>query len=254
MKIGLVLLAAALLAVCAVGASAYPTNDGTTGIVTLPTAEIAPQGTLDLAFADMPNGPSDDRYLFNRLNVGIAKNVELSVGYTKGDDKDSYYYDDFVTGGVKYRFLTQAKNKVDLAIGGSLGKETWYYGKMTVNKAFLAASKDFSLDPSMSLTCRGTVGVMYNQFKEGDWSDQFTKPYVGIELMGKQGISLSAEYRWRDSDWDDDDALFSSVLRYRFPKLPLWIEAGTTNGEWIGNSWDNQRGFYGVGYTFNLSK
>jgi hypothetical protein len=254
MKIWSVLLVVVLLAVCAVAASSAPTFDGSTGIVTLPTAGVLPQGSLQLAISDMPNAPSDETYLFNRLSVGIAKNLELSASFVKGDEKDYWGYYDVITGGLKYRFLTQEKSGVDLAVGGSIGKEDDYYNKMGIEKAYLAISKKFSLDPSLPLTCRGTVGAMYNRFYEGDWSDSFTKPYVGVELLGKQGISLSAEYRWKDSDWDDDDALFSSVLRYRFPKIPLFIEAGTTNGEWIGSSWDNQRGFYGFGYTFDLSK
>lgn len=252
MKLGLILLAAALLVVCAVGASAYPTIDGSTGVVNLPTAEIAPQGTIDLAVT-YQQAPFDWNGVPVRVNAGVAKDWELYASYQPSRAASDGDNDDFITAGVKYSILNQAEDDVDLAIGGTLGKETWGWDDHeTSNKAYLAVSKDFSIAPSIPLTARGTAGLLYNFFKGHGWNDSFTKPYVALELMNDSGVSLGMEYRWRDDDWDDDDALFSSVLRYQCPKVPLFLEVGTTNGEWLGNSWDNQRGFYGFGYTFDL--
>jgi hypothetical protein len=253
MKIWSIVAVVVLLAVCAVAASAAPTFDGATGVVTLPTAKVLPQANLDLGITSLPSAPHNWEYMFYRLAVGVSPNVELTASYQPSQDTDDGDNDDFLTVGAKYCFLNQADDKVDLAIGGALGKETWGSDRhMTFNKAYLVASKDFSLDPSLPLTARGTAGLLYGYGKGHDWDDSFTKPYVALELMNDSGLSLGAEYRWRDDDWDDDDALFSSVLRYQFPSIPLWVEVGTTNGQYLGLSWDNQRGFYGFGYTFDL--
>jgi hypothetical protein len=255
MKIWSILAVVVLLAVCAVAASALPTFDGATGVVTLPTAKVAPQGDLTLAITSLPSAPSNWEYMFYRLNVGIAKDVELSASYQPSTDQDDGDNEDYITVGAKYCFLKQETSGVDVAIGGLLGKDTWGHDHHeAIDKAYLALSKDFMIDPDMALTARGTAGLLYGYAKWHGGDDSFTKPYVALELMNDSGLSLGAEYRWVDDDWDDDDALFSSVLRYQFPTVPLFVEVGTTNGEYLGLSWDNQRGFYGFGYAFDLDK
>jgi len=254
MKLWLVVATLVLLAVCAVATSAAPTFDGATGVVTLPTAKVTPQGDLTLAITSLPSAPSNWEYMFYRLNVGVAKDWEFYASYQPSTDQDDGDNDDFITAGVKYSILNQAEDDVDLAIGDTIGKENWGYDSHEmINKAYLALSKDFVLDPGMPLNARVTGGLLYSFAKWHGGDDSFTKPYVALELMNDAGLCLAAEYRWRDDDWDDDEALFSSVLRYQFPTMPLFVEVGTTNGEWLGYSWDNQRGFYGVGYTFDLN-
>jgi hypothetical protein len=254
MKLWFVLLAAILLVVGALGASAYPTIDGSTGVVNLPTAEIAPQGTLDLGVT-YQTAPFDWHGVPVRVNAGVAKDLELWVGYAMWSDGDD---ENFLNGGLKYRFLNQAEDDVDLAIGGSFTQErydTWDFWDRDITKAFLVASKDFDVSESSPITARGTVGVMYNRFKDRDGgdSDNFTKPYVALEVMHKCGASLGLEYRWEASVEDDDGAPFSAVLRYKFPNSGFWAEIGRTNATYQGTSWVEQKPFYGVGYTFEVN-
>jgi hypothetical protein len=254
MKLVLVLLAAAtLLAVCAVGASAYPTYDGGTGVLTLPTAEIVPHGTIEVA-ANYQKAPFDWKgWPVARLVGGVAKNLELSVGFAHWEDGDTdvYWHE-----GLKYRFLTQEKNKVDVAIGAAFGQErydNWTFFDRDHTEVYLAASKDFKSSEASPISCRGTVGAIYSRFRytDGGFTDKFTKPYVALEVMHKCGVSLGLEYRWHANVEDSDAAPFGAVLRYQIPKTGLWVEGGTTNATYEGTSWENQRGFVGLGYTFN---
>jgi opacity protein-like surface antigen len=227
MRVWSVMLAVVLLALAAIAASAapvYPTFDGSTGVVTLPTAEVAPQGNINLAI-DYQKPPGEETVWVARVNGGIAENAELWFGYLWWDWPGGQ--EKIWNAVAKYRFLNQEKNNVDVAIGGSFGKDDWEWDTMDVTKAFLAISKDFKTGTSSPVVARGTVGVMYNHFKEGDWTDNFTKPYVALEFMGEEGWNLGLEYRWKDNEWDDEEAPFSAVLRYMFPDAPVWVEVGT---------------------------
>ena len=246
MKICVVVLAAALLAVCAIAASAavYPTFDGATGVVTLPTAEIAPQGTVNLALSYM-EVPQDGKLANARINYAVGKNLELWVGeeFFRGDDWSN---EEIMNGGVKFRLLSQENTGIDLAIGGSVGRDQWRDNREDVTKAFLAISKDFTL----VVPARLTVGAMFNRFENDDWSEEFTQPYAALELLDVKGLNIGVEYRQRDDDLDDSQAPLSAVMRYSVPDHPVWIEIGTTNASWTGLSWAGQRGFFGIGYAF----
>jgi len=250
MKLTFVLLAAVLLATGALGASAYPTFDGATGVVNLPNAEIAPQGTFDLAATYVDTAFEWKGWPVARLNVGVTEDLEMSVGYAMWHDGDD---DNILRGGLKYRFMTEEEKGADVAIGGSFAHEKyedWSFFDKHITKAYLAVSDNFEMGEGSPLSCRGTLGVMYMRFAEDGWEDDFTRPYVALELAHNCGASLGLEYRWRANVEDDDDAPWAAVFRYEFPNTPLWIEAGLTNATYEGTSWGNERGFYGLGYTF----
>lgn len=248
MKFWAVVLAVAILACCTVAASAvreYPTFDGPTGVVTLPTAEIAKVGTINLA-ASYQAAPNNWKVALVRANAAVGNNVEVWAGTAQWREQDSYNenVDNF---GAKLRLMSQANNGIDVAIGGSFGRDKWHWGDEDITKAFLAVTKDFEV---AGATCRLTGGAMYNRIKDGDWSDKFTKPYAALEVLNVRGCDIGIEYRQRDDDFDDEEAPMSAVLRYSVPDKPVWIEIGTTNASWLGTSWAGQRGFFGVGIAF----
>jgi hypothetical protein len=252
MRVLTVLAMMALLAVCmslaAAATTAYPTFEGATGVVTLPTAEVASQGTISLA-ANYQRAAEDWNGTFLRINWGATKNLELSAARTIWDGPWGDGWEKIWQGGLKYQVPMSFAN---VAVGGSFGrdKEGWAEDSLDITKAYLAVSKDMNI--ASSINARLTGGVMYGKFESDDWSEKFTKPYVALELMHTRGVTLAVEYRWRDSKIDDHDVVpLSTVLRITAPDKPVWVEVGTTNMSDAGTAWDNQRGFIGIGCAFD---
>jgi len=250
-----VLLAAVVLVLGAMAAGAYPTLGGATGLVTLPTAEVAPAGMVDLAvdYQKTEAAGIELKLWPARAVAGLAKNAELWFGYNRmnGNSEDATLWN----GGAKYAFLQEPKDKVSLAIGGSLGRLE-NDGHMNEASAFLVASKNLGKEKSAGEqpSARLSAGLVWLKF--GDPADyDFTKPFLGVEVFGKAGGSLALEYRFKD-DGADLEAPFSSVLRYPLGGVgaPLWVEVGTTNAafESLGN--DESDFFVGVGYRFGTAK
>jgi hypothetical protein len=246
----------ALLVLFAASAWAYPTMDGVSGLVTLPTAEVTPTGALDLAadytvidwWGDLC--PIGDTTMYPvRLNAGVAKNLELSGNYTfQHDDLDVLRRTWSV--GAKYAFLTENKDKVGLALSGSWGKIEDKYSDddIALTRVALALTKGFPVDPQFK--AKATVGVAY--CNAGDWLDKsYTKPYIGLELIGPRGANLALEYRWKGPSPLEEKDVFSAVVRLPLmseENSPLWLQVGTSNGALMG--FESQKFFGGICYRF----
>ncbi|NIM04880.1 MAG: hypothetical protein GTO55_02905 [Armatimonadetes bacterium] len=242
MKVYVLAIAAAMMLVCAAGAFAYPTIDtGATGVVALPTAEITPQGTLELA-VDHQHGPYDWDVALTRASWGVAKNLELNVSHARWSRQN--YWDEIDQGGLKYQIPMDFAN---VAIGASFGRDKWASYEADATKVYLAVSKELPVTSSVS--ARLTAGGLYTRW-DGDLNNvfEFTKPYATLELMLGRGVMLGVEYRERDDDWDLGGEPISTVLRITSQEKPVWVEVGTTNMSWAGESWGNQRGFIGIGF------
>jgi hypothetical protein len=246
----------ALLVLGAASAWAYPTLDGVSGLVTVPTAEVTPTGAVDLAvdytkidwWSDLcPVG--DTKMYPVRINAGVAENLELSGNYTFLNEDDDVL-ESIWSVGAKYAFLTEAEDEIGLAISGSWGniQTDDEDDDVTLTRFALAFTKSFPVDDD--LTVKATAGAAY--LKLGDWFDEsYIRPYVGLELVGEKGANLGLEYRWKDSDIDQK-SVFSAVLRLPLmpdaENSPLWLEVGSTNGSIIG--FDDQDFFGGLCYRF----
>lgn len=256
-----VLVAAVVLALGAVAAGAYPTLGGATGLVALPTAEVAPAGTVDLAVdyqktvarvsdiyeADVTFWPA-------RIAAGIGQNLELWAGYSKIEVDESGFDDQKLwNGGVKLALPGESADKVALAIGGSLGKLETDEDDIDLTSAFLVATQRFAMEGSKGYT-KASLGLMWIQ--AGDPIDEsLLKPFAGVEFVGESGASLGLEYRVKDDDLDAK-AVFSAVVRYPLAGAgsPLWMEAGMTNAALGGLGGDDSDIFVGLGYRFGLPK
>jgi len=246
----------ALLMLCAASAWAYPTLDGASGLITLPTAEVTPVGAVDLAvdytsidfWGDVcPVG--ETKMYPVRINAGVAENLEFSANYTFLNDEDNALTHIWSVG-AKFALLTEAEDGVGLALSGSGGKLQAEDGDndVSLRRATLALTKSFPVDDS--ITAKVTAGAAY--LKIGNWfDDSYIKPYLGLELVGAKGANLGLEYRWKDSNIDQK-AVFSAVVRLPLmpeaENSPLWLEVGSTNGSIVG--FDDQDFFGGVCYRF----
>lgn len=268
-----VLLVVLALALCAGAAWSYPTMQGATGIVVLPTADVAANGTINLAvdYSKINNnrvlGISDtiyDEFTGEFIEVDLGDTtvwpVRANVGF--GGMAEFWAGNNFLSGdlfdgnewnvGLKYAFMTEAKNGFDLAVGGSYGQTDLddFSDNLKTWTAFLAASKVLMPCTKTQPSIRGTVGGMYMNFSDGV-SDNLFEPYLALEI-GYDQFQLASEYRFKDSDIDIK-APWSTVLRYQFKEMPLWLQVGWSNAILLnGIGTDQQEFFAGIGYSFGM--
>jgi hypothetical protein len=237
------------------GAWAYPNLQGATGLVTIPTAEVTPAGTIDFAL-DYQKMDDCLKVYPARVNGGVTDRLELSAAYAKasGDLWGWIPLNNFWDVGGKYALLTESKNKIGLAVGGSFGKvDVEYVDAVDVTKCYAVLSKDLgkTLGYSKTIDLKAHAGLVWA--KVGDPIDvTLTRPFVGMEVCGKNKASLGLEYRWKDSDLEPE-AVFSAVLRYPLGEdlmQPLWLEVGTTNGGLMGYGGEESKLFVGIAYRF----
>jgi hypothetical protein len=252
-----VVLVAVLLVLMAAGAWAYPNLDGATGLVTVPTAEVTPANNVDFAL-DYQKTTDGIQIFPARVSGGVTDRLELSAAYAKanGDLWDYIPVNNFWDIGIKYAFMSEPKNNFGLAVGGSYGKvNVDYYDSANVSKAYAVISKNLgkSLGDSKTINLKAHAGLLWAKVDQ-DYFDNgtLTRPFVGLEVCGKNKSDLALEYRWKDNQIDDK-AVFSAVLRYPLGvdlQQPFWLEVGTTNGGLIGYGAQDSKLFVGVAYRY----
>jgi hypothetical protein len=277
------LLAALLIAAAGSAGLAIPSLLGPTGIVSVPTAEVAPVGVLEIALtyqsqelssSGMYGGDVDVDYWALNLLAGVSDRAELWGAYALAEQDSPTISDDadmFAIGG-KYLLAKEPEDAASLAIGldyyiwsdvATLGAATMYGGGPAVDdvdflRAYLVVTKDFTpmseeLWEWNNGTTRilGSVGLLYLDVSPDTGSgDSLTEPFIGLQFVGAEGTSLGLEYRFEDDTIDQDD-VFSAVLRHRFAES--WeVEVGTTNAGPGGIGLDDQDFFIRFGYALPI--
>jgi hypothetical protein len=262
------LLAALVFAAAVSTGFAMPSIGGPTGIVSVPTAEVAPVGEIQTALTYLSQqmyGADVDCWGLNVL-AGVSEGAELWGAYaTAKVDSPTIPVDANMWGfGGKYQLASEPEDSASLAIGASY--EMWsdlisavdMYGDADVFKAYLVATKDFSsmADEDWEWSDGGTrilgsLGILYLDIDIDGVGGDLTEPFVGFEFIGAGGTSLGLEYRLA-GDIDVDD-VFSAVLTHPFsPEFEVQI--GTTNAGPSGIGLDDQDFFVRLGYTFGLGE
>lgn len=265
MRASLVVVVAVVLALSAVAAWAYPTFPGATGIVGMPTAAVAPTGTIDAAvdyqkvslsaitFDEL--GGTGTNYPI-RAAAGLLDRAELSAGYAilNSDFEDLKTWNI----GAKYQLMRESTGDLATVAVGADFARIQDGDHINATNLYAVASKNFAgVCSTMPFAPVAHLGLMWQDF--GDpLDDSFVRPFIGVELIGKeswQGASFGLEYRFKDSDFDAQ-APFSAVLRYDLQSMPLWVEIGTSNlnPAFINTGADAQKFFFGVGYRFGVTK
>jgi hypothetical protein len=272
------LLATVMIAAASGLGYGMPSLAGPTGIVSVPTAAVAPEGQLQVALTFQSQemcqemygtGLEVDYWALNGL-TGVSDEAELWGAYALADQETPTASETahlWAIGG-KYQLAREPEDEASLAVGASLEKWSdalWanasaMYGSMSdvdIVKAYIVATKDLTpmngeaWEWGGETRMLGSVGVMYIDVDPdaGD-SMSLTRPFVGLEFVGAGGTTLGMEYRWKDNDMDAK-AVFSAVLCHRVsPEMEL--EVGTTNAGPGGLGLDDQDIFVRVGYTFPL--
>jgi hypothetical protein len=266
------LVAALALAAGSGVGHAIPSLAGPTGIVSVPTAAVAPVGQLQTALTfqsqEMYGGTIDVDYWAINFLTGVSDEAELWAAYALADQETPTASETahlWAIGG-KYQLAAEPVDQASLAVGASL--EQWsdsmlMYGGLEdidVIKVYIVATKDFTPMGAQSwewtdtgTRILGTLGLLYIDVDPDSSSgDSLTRPFLGVEFIGAGGTTLGLEYRWKDDDLDDD-AVFSAVLRH--PVSPeVCLEVGTTNAGPAGLGLDGQDVFVRVGYNFPMGQ
>jgi len=259
-----VLLCAALLATGAASALAVPSLAGPTGLVMLPTADIAPTTEWQIAVghrsfntAQMYDTEDVEMsiWVFSGLK-GVADDAELWVAFqraTNGEDSNVWEY------GAKYligenllprgTFLGGTKVAVGASLGrwsdavgfGAAGMYSDAASDVETLRAYLVATKQFVPtytgewpwgEPSGTRIV-GSAGLMYLRVDPDIGNDDsLVRPFLGVQCYGRRNLELLAEYRLKDSDLEDD-ALFSIAIRKPWGTSTS-LEIGLTNASPIG--------------------
>lgn len=260
------LLAAFLVVLGSGAAFAIPSLGGPTGIVTVPTANVAPANGLQTALTyqslQMYGGADDITSWTIQVLGGVSDQAELWAAYSTVSNSVDFHTWEI---GGKLQLAPGNDDTTRLAIGASYG--SWQdvvgplagslamYGDVDVLKAYIVATRDFtpmageSWEWSSTPTTRmlGSAGLMYISVDPESGSSQtLARPFVGFEFIGPEGTTLGVEYRWKDSDLDAK-AVFSAVLRHPFTPA-LSAEIGTTNAGPGGFGLDDQDIFVRLGY------
>jgi len=214
-------------------ARAYPTLNAETGIVVLPNALTAQNGSVvgaaDMLFAD-------ENTFKARVLYGVDKNLEvgasLSTGITDGISISS-----------KYRF-TDPQSTFNLAAGGSL---TLANHDQTAVDLYLVGTQAFSRGKTSVNPILGTFGVHFIT----ENSDNTLRPFVGVQCPIGNNTQVAAEYQLKDGTFYQKP-LTSVVLRHYF--TTDWsAQIGVTNGTGFGSTTE-VRPFVGVQYNFTQTK
>jgi hypothetical protein len=273
-------LAAVVLVAGGGAALAIPSLSGPTGIVSTPTAAVAPANSLQAALSYQSleaaglgaYGASEDMTVWAlQALAGVSDKAELWAAYsTVRDGEDSHLWGI----GGKLQLAKEPEESATLAVGGSWG--VWkdmavaietYSGPVeiptdvTTKSAYIVATKDLTpmggggweWGPGGGTRMLGSVGLMYLSFDPdlaGAESESLTRPFVNLEFKGTGGTDLGLEYRWKDDDIDAK-AVFSAVLRHAFSP-EVTAEVGTTNASPGGFGLDDQDWFVRLAYAFPL--
>lgn len=213
-------------------AMAYPTLNGATGIVALPNALTAADGSVvgaaDLLF-------DSENTLKLRALYGLNNRVELGASLSTG------IVDGLSVGG-KYRF-TDAHAAFNLAAGGSL---TLANHDETGVDLYLVGTQGIALS-SEARKLLLSFGVHFISF-EGDHT---MRPFIGGQYPLGSRTEIGAEYELKDSDLFKSP-MTSVVLRHKFTRT--WAaQLGISNATGFGATKD-YRPFIGAQYTFSHAK
>ncbi len=276
-----VVLTAALLAAGGASALAIPSVGGPTGIVMLPTAKIAPVREWQTAvgyrsfrteFMYAAEDVDMSLWSFNFLK-GVASDAELWAAFTRasnGEDTDIWEY------GGKYllseRLLPRSGflADTDISIGASLAR--WadaltstddvlpFFTDIETLRGYFVVTRqlvpggveEWEWEAAPPTRIIGTAGFLYLRI-DPDFGDSETvlRPFVGVEIVARNNLTLAFEYRAKDSELEDDP-LFSTLLRYPIDRSTS-LEVGLTNASPIGLGLGEQDLFARLGYSFPVS-
>jgi hypothetical protein len=257
-------LAAVLLAAASTAGHAIMSLGGPTGIVSMPNAQVAASGQLDLAlgYESLEMYGRGDDYTIWQLQALRSVSDEVEVWATYSNIDDGFDGSGWGLGG-KWQFIRQpalvaaglSYHTADVGPGQGYLPVWSADSNIDAWKAYVVATRD--LTPNQpNLQVLGTVGLMLIDFDVssglgvgGAVDDRLLQPFVGVELVSAGGTAAGVEYRWDDES--EADPVLSAVLRTPLSEGAFW-EIGTTNAYLVGLGSDERGAFVRVVFTTEI--
>jgi len=238
----------ALLAVVLVSGMAwgYPTRFGAaTGLVDLPTADVAMSGGAELAgdYTRLENG---QQIWPVRLLIGASAGAEVGFVYAKLKDG----INDNATGfGAKMALMEEPTADYGVGVGASflnLPDVDMLNIYAVLTKEFTVAAPQARRSEAPRPRVRGHLGVMFTRITDGADDDE-VQPFLGVDITSPEGTSFVVEYK--PTKFGDDYA--AAAIRYPLsPKVTAQVgvaRSGTVLGQ------DDYRFFVGFNYNFAVT-
>jgi len=230
MRYHILLVVGALLALAS-GAYAYPTLTGPTGGAVLPDADVAGLGQLNVA-ADWVNedtflgvsGLDVDPAFPVRATFGVAPGWEVGAAYTFQNVPNASGNLDGWGVNAKYQ-LKYALAGANLAIGAQY--QDLNDLDLQATNIYLVGTKRFTAASERGPGVTASLGLNFVDADLASVSDSSFRPYLMATLDFTNKASVVAEYRFKDSDFDNK-ALSALTVRYPFSPA-LTGQIGVTN-------------------------
>lgn len=253
MKALAVALAAVALLALGGGAFAAPALTAPdTGLIDIPTADLAPSMSVTLA-ADWQDLSGDASVIPVRAVVGLAGRAELGAAWNRfdlGDDNE-----DLIGFAGKMVLLPETDVVPAVAIGaryGTIDADDLAFADGNSLTIYGAVSKQLSVatDTDYGFALTGHAGVAWHRVEINDADDNQFEGFVGLEWRNPRGVAIAAEYRTEPAA--SDDPISSIMVRYPLsPKLA--VHAGWTNAvPGLSVADDDHNLFAGVSYGFGF--
>ena len=266
------LLAAAVIAGAAAAGHAVPSLGGPTGVVSVPTAAVAPTTDLQAsvtyrALAIPETEPPADLKIWSIQALrGVSDEAELWAAYQRLHNTADSQIWEF---GGKIQMDQSLVKDSKMAVGVSLGRWMDGFGIPDVSpavtdvdilKGYLVFSKDLTpgatpsweWGPTPGIQAIGSAGILYLRASPDDDEDQtLCRPFAALEMAIGKGLNLGLEYRWQHSDLDEK-AVFSAVVRRTIGE-DLWMQLGTSNASPLGLGVEDQDIFIQVAYDIPMT-
>ena len=213
-------LAAVAVGLIATGAAgAYPTLGGPTGLLSVPTTDIAPEESLEVA-GDWANLSADGNGFVVRGLLGATEQVELGALYAHFSSPSGRILG--INGKLQLR--TEPQSTFGLAVGAAAtdpGGDR--FDSDSGVQLYAVASKDLTSRAadlaSAAWRMRLNAGLMYDSAED----DTALRPFVGLDFTQPDGAQLMLEYQARSGH-----DVSSIGLRYPLA-AQLSVQAGITN-------------------------
>ena len=153
--------------------------------------------------------------------------------------------------GMYSEWSVNEKVAMDVAIGASLGRWPdaltnadpflpFHTDTETLRAYFVVTTQlvpgeggDWDWGSAPSTRIIGTAGILYLRVAPDALdSDTLFRPFLGVEVIGQNNLTLALEYRFKDSGIEDD-SLFSALIRYPIDEHTN-LEVGLANASPIG--------------------
>jgi len=261
-----VALVCAVVAIAASAGLGMPTISGATGIVATPNADVVPVGWYDLAldYQALDIGSESLQSWPLRVVGGVANQAELGIAYSRITNEGTGRILGF---NGKFQLLREGMTKPAISVGANFSTFSDEIENATdfdkVTTLYLVLSKTISgrysdgtdygeeVEAFGGPTVRASVGVMYNRYKDS-LTVKRTKPFVGLEFNWGKGTTLALEYKVKEKEVLNDEAISSVVFRHQFsPNLTAQIGMSNALGPFAA---DKHGVILGISYRWGVTE